>query len=81
MKNWFDMESHPSDSLIHYSDYNPNRGKRETDEFRRTVEGIRADYDFVANTQARKLALERLLQHQYEKATADEAESQAGPEL
>lgn len=80
MKNFFDMESHPSDSLFHFTDVR-HEGERGRKEFVREVEGVRADYDFLATTQARKLALERLLQRQHDKTAADEAEANAGPEL
>lgn len=80
MKNWFGMESHPSDSLIHFTAVRQDgdRGRRE---FVDEVLGIRADYDFLATTQARQFALERLLQKQHDKTAADEAEVYAGPEL
>jgi hypothetical protein len=80
VKNWFGMESHPSDSLIHFTDVR-HEGDRGRKEFLREVDGIRADYDFLATSQARKLALERLLQRQHDKTSADEAELNAGPEI
>jgi hypothetical protein len=78
--NWFGMDAHPSDSLFHFTDVR-QEGDRGRKEFVREVEGVRADYDFVATTPARKLALERLLQRQHDKTSADEAEINAGPEL
>jgi|HubBroStandDraft_1064217.scaffolds.fasta_scaffold409099_2 hypothetical protein len=79
MTNWFGMDAHPSDCLIHWADI--PRDKRNRKEFGARVAQIRADWDLLTATDAGKLALARLLQEQHDKTAADEAEVNAGPEI
>jgi len=75
--NWFGMESHPSDCLIHWAEATfPHRK-----DFKAKVAQVRADWDLLTATDAGKLALTRLLQEQHEKSTSDEAENDAGASI
>ena len=75
--NWFGMEAHPSDSLIHWAEACFPHKK----EFQKRVAQIRADWDLLTATDAGKVALARLLQEQHNKTSADEAENDAGSSI
>jgi hypothetical protein len=71
MKNWFGLESHPSDDLIHWSQVSD---KKEFKEFKEEVRQLRAAWDLLVTTPARKKALELLMDAKYNKVSSDHAE-------
>jgi hypothetical protein len=76
--NWFGKTPHPSDCLVHWRDTVGYRGVADFDE---TIAQLRADWDLLTATDAGKAALARLLSAQYEKASQDQAEDDAGASL
>lgn len=68
IKNAWGFESHPTDSLIHWSEKNPIEAAKK----------LRAAYNKLVKDEASKRALEYLMQESYLKGKYDEVENNAG---
>lgn len=64
-KNWFGMDIHPSDCLIN------QRDKDEGDAFKDIVKQVRADWDLLVSNSDQAMALDRLIEKQYDIAFDD----------
>lgn len=64
-KNWFGMDIHPSDCLIN------QRDKDAGDAFKDIVKQVRADWDLLVSNLDQAMALDRLIEKQYDIAFDD----------
>ena len=86
MKNWFDREPHPSDSLIYWQDrssFARGWGLSHTDAktFDEYVDKIRAAWDLIHGNEELKAAFELLQAAQEHKIQGEAADDAAGEDL
>jgi hypothetical protein len=75
VKNWFGMEYHASDELIHWSEV------QNTEAFKKRVEQLRADWDLINSTPEISAAFKRLREAFISKKFSEMAETEAGESL
>ena len=86
MKNWFGMEAHPSDELIHWQDrdffgrgWGLGHTKKKT--FEEYVTELRAAWDLLYGDLKTHAATELLMQARAHKSSMEEGEREAGEDL
>jgi hypothetical protein len=74
-KNWWGMERHPSDGLVHWSE--PDNTKA----FEKRIRQLRSDWDLIHSTPELAAAFKRLAEATRDKAASDQADADAGEDL